>query len=217
MDQSRVNQATRIVIVDDHPVVRGALRSVLERRTDLEVVDEAGDLAGAHRALATHRPRVLLLDVNLPDGSAFAALPSLRRTSPASAIVLLTADRRLIPRREEAEAAGIHGALAKNAERHQLITAVREAAAGRRYFPAAGRSTATADDDRALLPLSFRETEVLRLLALGHSGREIAERLGLSHRTIETHREHIQQKIGLTSRADLTRYALRNRLVLPAR
>ncbi len=197
-----------VVLVDDHAVVRGALRSLLEGQEDLEVVGEAEDLASARVAVADAAPNVLVLDVNLPDGLAVDRVAELRESAPDTQIVLLTMERDLSLARRALDG-GALGYLFKDAAHLELIEAVRAAAAGRRYVPAAvaaGMAKAPEEGERATL--SPRETEVLRLMALGHTNREIGEQLELSIRTVETHRAHVQQKLGLTTRPELTRYAL---------
>jgi two-component system, NarL family, response regulator NreC len=201
-----------ILLVDDHAVVRGALKALLDGQDDLEVVGEAGDLASLQDAIAAHRPRVLVLDVNLPDGLAVDALPELREAAPGTEIVLLTMERDMTLARRALDS-GAKGYLFKDAAHLELIAAVRAAAAGERHLAsavAAGLKDGKGSDDPALTP---RETDVLRLMALGHTNREIGEQLSLSVRTVETHRGHIQQKLGLTSRPELTRYALAHGLI----
>ena len=201
-----------VALVDDHAVVRGALKALLEGQEDLEVVGEAGDLAAARALLAERQPRVLVLDVNLPDGLAIEALPQLREDSPETEVVLLTMERDLTLARQALEA-GAKGYLFKDSAHLELIEAVRAAAAGeQRLAPAVAAGLKKVDEeDRPVL--SPRETDVLRLMALGHTNREIGEQLSLSVRTVETHRAHIQQKLNLSSRPELTRYALANGLV----
>lgn len=201
-----------VVLVDDHAVVRGALKALLDGQSDLEVVGEAGDLTAARGTVAEWQPRVLVLDVNLPDGLAVDVLPDLRRESPETAIVLLTMERDLTLARRALDA-GASGYLFKDSAHLELIEAVRAAAAGERHIPAAVAAGLKKEGDGEKPVLSPRETEVLKLMALGHTNREIGEQLSLSVRTVETHRAHIQQKLGLSSRPDLTRYALANGLI----
>jgi two-component system response regulator NreC len=203
---------TTIVLVDDHAVVRGALKALLKGQEDLEVIGEAGDIAAAREIVDEKRPRVLVLDVNLPDGLAVDAVPQLREDSPETAIVLLTMERDLTLARRALDA-GASGYLFKDSAHLELIKTVRAAAAGKRRLGprvAAGLKNDPDDDKPVLSP---RETEVLKLMALGHTNREIGEQLSLSVRTVETHRAHIQQKLGLSSRPELTRYALANGLI----
>jgi two-component system response regulator NreC len=203
---------TTVVLVDDHAVVRGALKALLEGQEDLEVVGEAGDIAAGQAIVAAKQPRVLVLDVNLPDGLAVDSLPRLREGSPQTQIVLLTMERDLTLARRALDA-GASGYLFKDSAHLELIEAVRAAAVGERHLApavAAGLKNGDPEDHTVLSP---RETEVLKLMALGHTNREIGEQLSLSVRTVETHRAHIQQKLGLSSRPELTRYALANGLI----
>ena len=210
---AEAENSIRVVLVDDHEVVRGALRALLDGQEDLEVVAEAGSLEAAKEALAESRPDVLVLDVNLPDGLAVDALADLRQLAPDTEIVLLTMERDLSLARRALEN-GALGYLFKDAAHLELIASVRAAAGGRKYLPSAvSADLSKAADEEERQPLSPRETEVLRLMALGHTNREIGEQLGLSVRTVETHRSHIQQKLGLNTRPELTRYALDNRLI----
>jgi two-component system response regulator NreC len=202
-----------VVLTDDHAVVRGALKALLDGQDDLEVVGEAGDLTSTRATVAERQPRVLVLDVNLPDGLAVDAVPELRRESPGTAIVLLTMERDLTLARRALEA-GASGYLFKDSAHLELIEAVRAAAAGKRHLaPAVAAGLEGQDAAAEPAVLSPRETEVLALMALGHTNREIGEQLSLSVRTVETHRAHIQQKLGLSSRPELTRYALANGLI----
>ena len=202
-----------VVLVDDHTVVRAALRALLEGQEGIAVAGEAGDLASAREVLREREPAVLVLDVNLPDGLGSEAVAGLREEFPATQVVLLTMERDLTLARQALDA-GALGYLLKDAAHLELVEAVRAAAGGERRVSAAveaGLDKGAVEDDRQAL--SPRETEVLRLMALGHTNREIGEQLDLSVRTVETHRAHIQQKLGLSSRPELTRYALANRLI----
>ena len=210
---SAAEAKTTVVLVDDHAVVRGALKALLEGQEDLEVIGEAGDVAAGRALVAERQPRVLVLDVNLPDGLAVDAVPQLREDSPATAIVLLTMERDLTLARRALDA-GASGYLFKDSAHLELIEAVRAVAAGEKHLApavAAGLKNGGSEEERPVL--SPRETEVLKLMALGHTNREIGEQLSLSVRTVETHRAHIQQKLGLSSRPELTRYALANGLI----
>lgn len=198
-----------IVIADDHDVVRAGLRLLLDAQEGLEVVAEAGDLELAQQRLAAHRPRVLLLDVNLPDGSSLPAIPRLREISAETSIVVLTMENTLEVARE-ALRSGATGFVLKEAAQSELITAVRMAAEGRTYLdPELGARLATEGPGSRSAPdeLSQRELEVLRLIARGHTNAEIATQLFLSVRTVESHRAHIQHKTGRSSRAELVAYA----------
>jgi two-component system, NarL family, response regulator NreC len=204
---------TSVILVDDHAVVRGALRALLEAQEDLEVAGEADDIASARDAVAERAPDVLVLDVNLPDGLGVDAVAGLREAHPDTQIVLLTMERDIGLARRALDD-GALGYLFKDAAHLELVEAVRAAARGERYLPAAVSAGLSRDpDDGEAQALSPREIDVLRLMALGHTNREIGEQLDLSVRTVETHRAHIQQKLGLTTRPELTRYALENNLI----
>jgi two-component system, NarL family, response regulator NreC len=201
-----------VVLADDHAVVRGALKALLEGQEEIEVVGEAGDIASARAVVAERGPRVLVLDVNLPDGLATDVVPQLREEAPETQIVLLTMERDLTLARRALDA-GAAGYLFKDSAHLELIEAVHAAAAGEQHLaPAVAAGLKNAKENERPI-LSPRETEVLKLMALGHTNREIAEQLGLSVRTIETHRAHVQQKLGFSSRPELTRYALANGLI----
>jgi two-component system response regulator NreC len=204
--------AITIVLADDHAVVRGALKALLEGQADLRVVGEAGDIASARDAVLAAGPGVLILDVNMPDGLAVDAVAGLREEAPETEIVLLTMERDLTLARRALDL-GARGYLFKDAAHLELIDAVRHAAEGRDYLPAAVAAGLRDEDKGERAVLSPRETEVLRLMALGYTNREIAEQLSLSVRTVETHRAHVQQKLGLDSRPELTRYALDHGLI----
>ena len=208
---------TRVLIVDDHAVVRSGLRLVLEAEDGIEPVGEAGSAREAIFEARSTKPDVILLDVVMPDQSGLEIIPTLLKENPEAAVLVLSMqdDRQYV---REAFAAGASGYVLKEAADAEVVDAVREVANGGRYVhPALGarliqaqaqeRAEAEAD------PLSDREREVLRLLALGHTNQEIAKMLYLSVRTVETHRAHIMQKLNLRSRADLVRHALASGLL----
>ncbi len=207
-------EPTRIVIADDHSVVRSGLRMLLDAEADLEVVAEAGDVESAKRYVRGHKPAVLILDLNMPGEPSLPAIPELREEFPDTAIVVLTMqDDPAFAR--EAMRAGALGYVLKEAADAELVEAVRDAAAGSTYLhPRLGaRLAAEPDRDSSRDGLSDREQEVLKLIALGHTNSEVASQLYLSVRTVESHRAHIQQKLGLQTRAELVRYALDNGLI----
>jgi two-component system response regulator NreC len=202
----------KIVLADDHAVVRSALRLLLDSEHDLEVVAEAGDVGAATLELELHQPDVLVLDLHLPDGPSLPSVPRLREASPQTGIVVLTMQREPSYARE-ALRAGVLGYVLKDAVDEDLVNAVRLAAKGRSYLqPELGAQLAVdAGDDPD--GLSEREIDVLRLIALGYTNTEIAERLLLSVRTVESHRAHVQRKLGMTKRSQLVRYALERRML----
>jgi two-component system response regulator NreC len=204
-----------IVLADDHAVVRSGLRLLLEAEDDVVVVAEAGDVEAAQRSVLGYKPTVLVLDLNMPGGSSLEAIPRIADVSPETSVVVLTMQEDPAFAREALQA-GARGYVLKHAAGAELVQAIRAAAGGGTWLnPDLGaRMAATPDSSvRSLVDLSDREVEVLRLIALGHTNNEIAQQLYLSVRTIETHRAHIQQKLGRSTRAELVRYALDNDLV----
>jgi two-component system response regulator NreC len=216
-EQAAAAPAIRIVLADDHQVVRSGLRMLLDREADFEVVAEAGDTDAARRYVRGHHPAVLVLDLNMPGGSSLEAIPVIREESPETQIVVLTMQQEPAFARE-ALGAGALGYVLKEAADEELVEAVRNAAAGERYLnPRLGARIASEPPPGPPDDLSQREVEVLRLIALGHTNAEIGAQLYLSVRTVETHRSHIQQKLRLSTRAELVSYALERGLVEPGR
>jgi len=207
----------RVVIVDDHALVRSGLRLLLEAEEDVTVEDEGGNAEEAIRLARLHKPDVVLLDVVMPGQSGLDAVPAILEAAPkASVLVLSMQDDPSYVR--QAFAAGASGYLLKEAADNELVAALREVAGGGRYVhPTLGARLAATEVDAearaAADPLSDREREVLRLLALGHTNQEIAKMLYISVRTAETHRAHIMQKLRLATRAELVRYALHQGLL----
>jgi DNA-binding NarL/FixJ family response regulator len=204
--------SVRILIVDDHAVVRTGLRLLLDGEEGFETVAEAGNARDAVFEARKHKPDVILMDVVLPDRNGIEATPDVLKEAPdAKVLVLSMEDDPSYVR--EAFSAGASGYVLKEAADTELVTALRQVAAGERYVhPALGARMAAAEAEASARadadPLSEREREVLRLLALGHTNQEIAKMLFISVRTAETHRAHIMQKLRLTTRAELVRYAL---------
>jgi two-component system response regulator NreC len=202
----------RVLIVDDHAVVRAGLALLVDAEADLEAVGEAGSARDAIFEARSTKPDVVLLDVMMPDQSGIEVIPQLLAERPEAKVLVLSMqdDPRYV---REAFEAGASGYVLKEAADAEVVAAIREVAAGGRYVhPELGArlvSAETAERRRAEEdPLSDREREVLRLLALGHTNQEIAKELFISVRTAETHRAHIMQKLRLSSRAELVRYAL---------
>src|SRR5215211_552919 len=204
-----------IVLADDHAVVRSGLRMLLEAEDDIEVVSEAGDADAAQRFVLGHKPTVLVLDLNMPGGSSLEMIPRIAEISPNTSVVVLTMQEDPAFAREALQA-GARGYVLKHAAGTELVQAIRAAAGGGTWLnPDLGARMAAAPESPIgpLAELSERELDVLRLIALGHTNNEIAQQLFLSVRTVETHRAHIQQKLGRSTRAELVRYALDNDLV----
>ena len=205
--------ATRIVIADDHAVVRRGLRQVLDAEPGFEVVAEAANVDDARRYVRGHHPDVLVLDLNMPGGSSLEHIPAIRTESPATQIVVLTMQNEPAYARE-ALSAGALGYVRKEAAEEELVEAIKRAAVGDTYLnPRLGARVAAEPPPGPPDGLSERELDVLRLIALGYTNAEIGEQLHLSVRTVETHRAHIQQKLNLSTRSDLVRYALQHKLV----
>jgi two-component system response regulator NreC len=209
--------STRVLIVDDHAVVRSGLKLVLESEEGIEPVGEAGSARDAVFEARSTKPDVILLDVVMPDQSGIEVIPTLLRENPETKILVLSMqdDPQYV---REAFAAGASGYVLKEAADSEVVAAVREVAGGGRYVhPELGARLVTAESEERRRaeedPLSDRESEVLRLLALGHTNQEIARQLFISVRTAETHRSHIMQKLRLSSRAELVRYALERGLL----
>jgi len=209
------HETITIVLADDHPVVRSGLRMLLEAEQDIEVIAEAGDVDATRRSVLGHKPTVLVLDLNMPGGSSLEAIPVMADSSPDTAVVVLTMQEDPAFARE-ALRAGARGYVLKQSAGTELVQAIRAAASGGTWLnPELGARMAAAPATPAGPPgdLTERELDVLRLIALGHTNNEIAAQLYLSVRTVETHRAHIQQKLGMSSRAELVRYALDNDLI----
>jgi two-component system, NarL family, response regulator NreC len=202
----------RVLLVDDHAVVRSGLRRVLEAEEDIEVVAEAGDMRNAVFEARAQKPDVIVMDVVMPDASGIEATPAvLKEAEDAKVLMLSMQDDPQYVR--EAFSVGASGYVLKEAADTEVVDAVREVAQGGRYVhPALGARLIAAEEQERVRaeedPLSDREREVLRLLALGHTNQEIAKMLYLSVRTVETHRAHIMQKLRLSSRAELVRHAI---------
>jgi two-component system response regulator NreC len=197
-----------IVLADDHRVVRSGLRVLLESDGRFTVLDEAGDVQATIAKVRECRPQVLVLDLNMRGASSLDSIPQLRADMPETQIVVLTMQEN--PAFAQAALrAGAVGYVLKDAADAELMNAVVSAAEGRTYLnPELGARLAAQPPETDGRPdsLSPREVEVLRLIALGHTNTEIAASLFLSVRTVESHRAHIQQKIGLTTRAELVGY-----------
>ena len=208
-----MSDTIKIVIADDHAIVRRGLRQLLDDEDGLEVVAEAEDVESARRYLRGHHPDVLVLDLNMPGGSTLQAIPELRRAFPDTQIVVLTMQNEPAYARS-ALSAGVLGYVLKESADAELVEAIRSAFAGERYLnPRLGAKVAAEPPPGPPDGLSDRELEILRLIALGFTNSQVAEELFLSVRTVETHRAHIQQKLGLSDRAELVRYALDRKLV----
>jgi two-component system response regulator NreC len=202
----------RVLVVDDHAVVRSGLRMLIDAESDMQTVGEAGSVRDAIFEARTANPDLVLMDVVMPGESGLEGVPKLLHEHPEVKVLVLSMqdDPRYV---REAFAVGASGYVLKEAADVEVVTAIREVAGGGRYVhPELGARLVAADADAAREaeedPLSDREREVLRLLALGFTNQEIAKQLFISVRTAETHRAHVMQKLRLASRDELVRYAL---------
>jgi len=207
----------RVLVVDDHAVVRSGLRRLIDDEGDMETVGEAGTVRDAIFEARSTNPDLILMDVVMPGESGLEGLPKLLHEHPDVKVLILSMqdDPRYL---REAFAAGASGYVLKEAADTEVVTAIREVAAGGRYVhPELGARLVAAEAEAARQaeedPLSDREREVLRLLALGYTNHEIAKQLFISVRTAETHRAHVMQKLRLQSRAELVRYAIAHGLL----
>jgi two-component system, NarL family, response regulator NreC len=205
----------RVLLADDHALVRRTLRLLLDQEHDIEVVAEADDLASVARYVAEHRPRAVALDLGLTDGSISEAIRLLRERAPQTQIVIVTMEENPVFAQRALDAGAI-GFVSKDLADEELPEAIRRAAHDEQYvsprisLPLENAIRAVAEDK-----LTVREVEVLRLIALGHTSVEIAQKLELSPRTVETHRARILHKLGFRTRAELVAYALRRGLLRP--
>ena len=207
----------RVVLVDDHAILRSGLRRVLDAEPDIEVVGEAESAERAVFEAIANKPDVVVMDLVMPGKSGIEGMPAVLQAVPDVKVLVLSMqdDPRYV---REAFEVGASGYVLKEAADTEVVGAIRAVAAGERYVhPALGaRLVAAEAEERKRAeadPLSEREREVLRLLVLGHTNQEIAKMLYISVRTAETHRAHIMQKLRLSSRAELVRYALENGLI----
>jgi two-component system response regulator NreC len=205
-----MSETITVVIADDHAVVRQGVRLLLEAEDDLEVLGEASDVREAQALLRDKTPDVLVLDLHMGPELSLSTLSELRSASPATAVVILTMDDdpAFV---QPAWAAGAAGYVLKEASRTELVRAIRTVGRGGRYLDAAigGWALSRAEDE----VLTERELEVLRLVALGYTNSEIAKRMYISPRTVETHRANLQAKLRLSGRPELVRYALEHGVI----
>lgn len=205
---------TRVLLVDDHAVVRAGIRLVLDGAVGVEVVGEAGTEERAVVLARAHQPDVIVLDVLLPGKGGIALIPELLEVAPNSRVLMLSSSAEP-GTLERALEAGATGYSIKRATEIDLIAAVQAVAAGSNYVhPELGASLARGRT-ASTGPLSPRELDVLRLIALGHTNHEIAKELFISTRTTEMHRASIMRKLHFQTRAQLVNYALANGLIGP--
>jgi two-component system, NarL family, response regulator NreC len=213
---------TRLLLVDDHAVVRSGLRMLLENERDVEIIGEASSARQAIEVAAQLKPNVILMDIGLPDLSGIDATREIKKLLPEVAIVALTIheDEEYFFKMLEA---GATGYVPKRAAPEELLTAIRAAATGQVYlypslakllvrdFLSGGRPNA--ENVQTPSDLTDREQEILTYLAEGANNVEIAQSLVISPKTVARHRENIMRKLNLHSRADLVRYAIRKGII----
>lgn len=210
-----LDRPINVVIADDHAIVRDGIRTVLERQNgEFRVVAEAADVPATIREVKEHLPDLLTLDLTMPGGSSLAALPQCFLAHPDLAVAILTM-REDPEYARQALRAGARSYVLKEAEPSELLQAFRLAVSGRNYLhPRLGALMATGENGAGPGPaLSDREREVVRLIALGHTNPEIAERLHVAERTVKTYRARAIEKMGCSSRAEITAFARRLGLV----
>lgn len=211
----------RILLADDHAVLREGLRLILDGQPDLTVVGEAATGAEAVRQARALQPDIVLMDLTMPDGGGLEATGTIKRECPSIQVLVLT----MHDNQEyffRVLQAGASGYVVKGASKGDLLAAVRAVAAGGVYlYPTLAKSlvgdylrrASQGETEEASAKLTEREREVMQLLAEGMTGREIAEQLVLSPATVERHRANLMGKLGLHSRAELIRYAVRRGLI----
>lgn len=213
VDAPRGPQLIRAVLADDHAMVRRTMRLLLDDERDIDVRGEATDLASALRHLYRHKPNVLVLDLRLPNGSTVDTIRRLREQAPRTEIVVVTMEESPQFARQVLDAGAV-GFVLKDRADTELVAAVRSAARGEEYIsPLLSGALDALQRATGAGELSSRETEIVRLIALGYTSREIATDLQLSRRTVETHRARIFRKLGLSTRAELVRFAFARHLV----
>jgi DNA-binding NarL/FixJ family response regulator len=204
----------QVLLADDHAVLRGGLRLLINAEQDMAVVEEAADGPEALRKVRRTRPDVVVLDLTMPRTDPLATIRQIARLGTRVVVLTMHDDPGYV---DSALAAGAHGYVVKKAADTELLAAIRAVSGGRRFLDAGGRRPARAPGSAAgrVRQLSGREEQVLRLIGYGFTNREIAGRLRVSIKTVETFRARVCQKLGLHSRADLVRYALHMGLLAP--
>ncbi len=203
----------RVVLAEDRSAVRRSLRMLLDGEDDVRVVAEAGDIATVQLAVQGETPQVLVLDLQMPNGSSIEMIRSMREQAPSTEVVVLTMEASPVFAQQALDAGAMGFVLKEHADL-DLSEAVRSAATGEEYVsPQVAAGLEALRSAKGNDGLSPREIEVLRLTALGYTGAEIAAKLHLSRRTVESHRATIHRKLGLVSRAELVRYALARQLI----
>ena len=208
----------KVLLADDHSIVRAGLRRLVEESNDMEVVAEADDGRKAIQQTHKTRPNVVVLDISMPDMDGLEVISQLQSFYPKLPIIILTMyeEEQYVVRAIEA---GAMGYLTKKSAPEQLVKAIRKVYAGYRYLTDEAAEllalrVARGAGGRSLLDaLSMRELQVLRRLALGHTNREIAESYHISIKTVDTYRSRLLKKLDLRNNAELSRFAIQNRII----
>jgi len=213
----RAGESIRVLIADDHAILRRGLRDIIEDTEEIRVVAEAESSAEALKQLRAERCDVVLLDISMPDRNGIETLAIIKKEQPAVAVLMLST----YPENQYAIRAirgGAAGYLTKQSAPAQLVSAIRQVALGMKYVTPAvaeelARSLAQDSDRPPHELLSNREYQTMRLIAAGHTVTEIAQQLSLSVKTVSVYRTRILQKLGVTSTAAIAHYAITNKLV----
>lgn len=202
----------RVLIADDHVVLRDGLKAFLREASDMEVVGEAATGKDAIRLVHELRPHVVLMDISMPDMTGLEATEIIKRMYPEIKVIALTVHEHETYVRRMLQA-GAEGYVVKRAAADDLVRAIRTVVRGGVYlYPEIAKSVVRQSDPK-IPKLSEREWQVLRLIALGYTNKQIAERLSLSVKTVETYRSRIADKLGIKTRADIVKFAMKHRLL----
>lgn len=216
---------TSVFIADDHGVLRGGLRALISAQDDMEVVGEAANGPDAVTGILSTEPDVALMDISMPNGGGLAAIATVKQTRPRTRVLVLTVHDELGYVRAAADA-GASGYVVKNVVDTELLAAIRAIAQGRSFMDSSVSlesrqlmQTRAADGscERTAAQLTEREREVMARVAEGYTNSQIADQLRLGVKSVETYRSRVMQKLGLTSRADLVRFALECGLLAPGK